>query len=160
MLKRSKLIEFLEGAENNQPDETSLASTERIVELVRNLGPEDTLLVLVSGGGSALLCQPKPPIMFEYKRQLCRSLQNAGASIAELNCVRKRLSSVKGGGLARMAYPARVLAFVLSDIVGDPIESIASGPTCLDAEGNNILSKSAAFCLDRMKSLAEILVFL
>ncbi|XP_001608135.2 glycerate kinase isoform X1 [Nasonia vitripennis] len=127
---RSSVVEYREGAEHNQPDANSAASTELIVELVENLTENDTLLTLISGGGSALLFSPKPPMTAETKGQLCRRLQNAGAGIAELNHVRKLLSKVKGGGLAKSAYPARVLALVLSDIIGDPIESIASGPTC------------------------------
>ena len=132
MLMRSRVIEYREGAENNQPDSAALANTDMIVELAESLGEKDTLIVLVSGGGSALLFRPKSPLTADRKRELCRRLQNAGASITELNCVRKRFSSVKGGGLARIAYPAKVLALVLSDIVGDPLKSIASGPTCPD----------------------------
>ncbi|KAJ8683034.1 hypothetical protein QAD02_018826 [Eretmocerus hayati] len=128
-LARTGSVEILEGAENNQPDESSLAATERIIELVRDLGDKDSLLVLVSGGGSALLCRPVEPLGLEQKRQLCLQLQNAGASISELNRVRKRLSDVKGGGLARIAYPAKVTTLLLSDVVGDPIDLIASGPT-------------------------------
>lgn len=138
---RTSVVEYCEGAEHNQPDSNSADSTQLIVELVENLAEDDTLLTLISGGGSALLFSPKPPMTAETKGQLCRSLQNAGAGIAELNHVRKMLSRVKGGGLAKSAYPARVLALVLSDIIGDPIESIASGPTCPLGTGNYILRK-------------------
>ncbi|XP_011496664.1 PREDICTED: glycerate kinase [Ceratosolen solmsi marchali] len=130
MLKRSRKIEYLEGGSGNQPDDDSVASTKKIVALAEGLGRKDTLVVLISGGGSALLSLPKKPLTSAGKRDLCMRLQNAGASITELNHVRKRLSVVKAGGLARIAYPAKVIALVLSDIVRDPIEFIASGPTC------------------------------
>lgn len=135
MLKRSKVIEYREGGENNQPDDESLAATESIIELVTDLGQADTLIVLISGGGSTLLFQPKPPLTLETKRDLCKKLQDSGASITELNAVRKMLSTVKGGGLAKLAHPAKVLTFILSDVVGDPVDFIASGPTCPITEG-------------------------
>lgn len=141
MLRRSKVIEYKEGAENNQPDDDSLSATESIIELVKDLGKDDTLIVLISGGGSALLFQPKPPLTIEKKQVLCKKLQNAGASITELNTVRKILSSVKGGGLARIAYPAKLLTLILSDIVGDPVDFIASGPTCPFSSGNSFIFK-------------------
>ncbi|XP_023245491.1 glycerate kinase [Copidosoma floridanum] len=140
MLKRSKIIEYREGAKNNQPDHASYSSTKHIIKYVQNLGKKDTLVLLISGGGSALLFAPKPPMTFEEKRDLCKRLQNSGASIGELNVVRKQMSRVKGGGLALMAYPAKVLALILSDVVGDHLEIIASGPTCPTPEGNRVES--------------------
>ncbi|KAL6263278.1 hypothetical protein P5V15_006078 [Pogonomyrmex californicus] len=122
-------IDYREGAVNNQPDSRSLDTTHDIIDLVENLTEADTLIVLVSGGGSALLYMPRPVLKQEDKMELCRKLQNAGADITELNTVRKKLSLVKGGGLARMAYPASVITLILSDIVGDPVDLIASGPT-------------------------------
>ncbi|XP_012522845.1 glycerate kinase-like [Monomorium pharaonis] len=122
-------IEYREGGVNNQPDARSLDTTHEIVDLVEGLTETDTLVVLVSGGGSALLYMPRPVLDQEDKLELCRKLQNAGADITELNTVRKKLSLVKGGGLARMAYPASVITLILSDIVGDPVDLIASGPT-------------------------------
>ncbi|XP_011867881.1 PREDICTED: glycerate kinase-like [Vollenhovia emeryi] len=126
---RGSRIECREGGVDNQPDSRSLDTTHDIVDLVEGLTETDTLVVLVSGGGSALLYMPRPVLDWEDKLELCRKLQNAGADIAELNTVRQKLSLVKGGGLARMAYPASVVALILSDIVGDPVDLIASGPT-------------------------------
>lgn len=122
-------IDYREGGVNNQPDSRSLDTTHDIIDLVEKLTEADTLMVLVSGGGSALLYMPRPILDQEDKLELCRKLQNAGADITELNTVRKKLSLVKGGGLARMAYPASVITLILSDIVGDPVDLIASGPT-------------------------------
>ncbi|XP_015597520.1 glycerate kinase [Cephus cinctus] len=122
-------LEFREGAANNMPDGDSLETTIHIMEMVKTLREEDTLMVLVSGGGSALLFLPKPPLSSNTKQQFCKKLQNAGADIKELNIVRKSISLVKGGGLAKAAYPASVIGLVLSDIIGDPIDLIASGPT-------------------------------
>lgn len=122
-------IEYHEGGINNQPDSKSLETTHKIIDLVEKLTETDTLIVLVSGGGSALLYMPRPIFDQEDKLELCKKLQNAGANITELNTVRKKLSLVKGGGLARIAYPASVITLILSDIVGDPIDLIASGPT-------------------------------
>ncbi|KAG5307080.1 GLCTK kinase, partial [Acromyrmex insinuator] len=122
-------IDYREGGVNNQPDERSLDTTHDIIDLVEKLIETDTLIVLVSGGGSALLYMPRPVLAQEDKLELCKKLQNAGADITELNTVRQKLSLIKGGGLARIAYPASVITLILSDIVGDPVDLIASGPT-------------------------------
>lgn len=127
-------IEYREGGVNNQPDSKSLETTHRILDLVETLTDTDTLIVLVSGGGSALLYMPRPTLDYEDKLHLCKKLQNAGASITELNVVRRKLSLVKGGGLARIAYPASVISLILSDIINDPIDLIASGPTVYNAK--------------------------
>ncbi|XP_026673163.1 glycerate kinase-like isoform X2 [Ceratina calcarata] len=123
------VVDYCEGGENNQADERSYETTHNIIDLVESLKEDDSLIVLVSGGGSALLYMPRPAIDPDDKLHVCRMLQAAGADIKELNIVRSKLSMVKGGGLARMAYPASILSLILSDIVGDPIELIASGPT-------------------------------
>ncbi|XP_032668854.1 glycerate kinase [Odontomachus brunneus] len=128
------VIEYREGSVDNQPDSRSLETTHRVIDLVEKLTDTDTLIVLVSGGGSALLYMPRPTLDHEDKLQLCKRLQNAGASITELNIVRRKLSLVKGGGLARMAHPAAVITLILSDIVNDPIDLIASGPTVYNAK--------------------------
>ncbi|XP_012254338.2 glycerate kinase [Athalia rosae] len=122
-------IKYREGAKNNQPDTDSVSTTHDIMDLVEGLQQGDTLIVLISGGGSALLCMPRPMLELKEKQALCKRLQDAGADIRELNSVRKQLSMVKGGGLAQLAYPASVISLILSDIVGDPIAEIASGPT-------------------------------
>lgn len=135
------VIDYREGGINNQPDSRSLDTTHDIIDLVEKLTEADTLIVLVSGGGSALLYMPRPVLDQEDKLELCKKLQNAGADIKELNTVRKKLSLVKGGGLARMAYPASVITLILSDIVGDPVDLIASGPTVYSAKApDNVIT--------------------
>lgn len=128
-LLETSVVKYYEGSENNQPDDRSLETTHEIIDLVESLTENDILIVLISGGGSALLYMPRPVIDREDKLHVCKMLQAAGADIKELNIVRSKLSMVKGGGLARMAYPASIIGLILSDIVGDPIELIASGPT-------------------------------
>lgn len=122
-------LQFQEGAVHNQPDDRSLNTTHDIIDLVESLTETDTLIVLVSGGGSALLYMPRPTIDSEDKMRLCKELQNSGADITEVNIVRRKLSMVKGGGLARMAYPASIISLIISDIINDPVDLIASGPT-------------------------------
>jgi len=114
------------------PDERGLAAAREVEALAGALGREDLLLVLLSGGASALLPAPSPGITLADKAETTALLLRAGAPIQELNTVRKHLSRLKGGGLARMAAPARVLALVLSDVVGDDLSTIASGPTVPD----------------------------
>ena len=111
------------------PDERSVAGARRALELARGLGEDDLALVLVSGGGSALMCLPIPELDLGDKRRITAALLQAGASIRELNTVRKALSQVKGGRLAEAAAPARVETLVISDVVGDDPALIASGPT-------------------------------
>lgn len=114
------------------PDEKGLEGTDHLVRLLRASG-EDTLVVcLVSGGGSALLVRPHDRIPFEDKQEITRLLLMAGADIFELNTVRKHLSAVKGGRLAELAYPAGVISLILSDVIGDRLDVIASGPTSPD----------------------------
>ncbi|CAB3227215.1 unnamed protein product [Arctia plantaginis] len=122
-------ISYYEGAKNNLPDANAENTAKAIRDLVIGLGRDDLLLVLLSGGGSALLPLPKPPITLEEKTALIKSLANSGADIKELNTVRKQLSDLKGGQLAVKAKPAQVISLILSDIVGDPLDLIASGPT-------------------------------
>ena len=113
------------------PDAASVEGTGRILELVHGLRPEDTVLFLVSGGGSALFEKPLVPL--EELADVNRQLLAGGASIAEMNTIRKRLSAVKGGRFAELCRPARVFTVVLSDVVGDRLDVIASGPACPDA---------------------------
>lgn len=126
--KGNKLI-YKEGAEGNLPDKAAEYSAKCIAELASKLSKDDILIVLISGGGSALLPFPKAPITLEEKCLLIKQLSIRGTTILELNCVRKRLSDLKGGGLAILAYPATVISLILSDIIGDPLDCIASGPT-------------------------------
>jgi hydroxypyruvate reductase len=115
------------------PDARGEAAGRAILERVRGAGKDDVVFVLISGGGSALTPSPTPPITLEEKRAVTRLLLAAGANITELNAVRKHLSLFKGGQLARAAAPARVITLVLSDVIGDPLDVIASGPTAPDS---------------------------
>lgn len=125
----NKYVRYSEGAKNNLPDKCAEATAIKIKKLASSLTANDLLLVLISGGGSALMPLPKEPITLDEKTDLVRKLANAGADIVELNTVRKRLSELKGGQLAIRAQPADVVTLILSDIVGDPLDLIASGPT-------------------------------
>jgi glycerate-2-kinase len=116
----------------NEPTLEGVEGTEKILNIVDQLTADDLCLVLISGGGSALLPAPKPPITLEHKHAVTRFLMHCGAAIHELNAVRKRLSRVKGGGLARASRAGQLLALIISDIVGDPLDMIASGPTYPD----------------------------
>ncbi|KAE8751887.1 hypothetical protein FOCC_FOCC001364 [Frankliniella occidentalis] len=122
-------VEILEGAANNLPDKEAEENTRKILKIVEDLKEDDTLLVLISGGGSALLSLPVHPLTLEEKLQVIKQLANAGADILQLNCVRKSLSAVKGGQLAAAAQPATIISLILSDVIGDPVDFIASGPT-------------------------------
>jgi glycerate 2-kinase len=106
--------------------------TKRILELVRSAGEKDLIICLLSGGGSALLVAPVSEVTLEDKQKVTDLLLKAGASIGELNAVRKHLSSVKGGRLARAVYPASLVTLILSDVIGDRLDVIASGPTAPD----------------------------
>ena len=112
------------------PDENSFRATQATIDLVKDLTPEDTVLFLLSGGGSALF--EKPLIPAEELTDLTKQLLACGADIVEMNTVRKRLSAVKGGRYAELCAPARVFSIVLSDIIGDPLDMIASGPAYPD----------------------------
>ncbi|XP_049287984.1 glycerate kinase [Anopheles funestus] len=129
-LSPNTVIEVIECAHNNLPDERSLMAARKMKQIAHNMTSEDILCVLVSGGGSALLCLPKAPVTLTEKLQIVKLLSTSGASIDELNYVRIALSDVKGGQLALLAKNAcRIYSYVISDIVGDPIALIASGPT-------------------------------
>jgi glycerate 2-kinase len=114
------------------PDERGRAAAVELRQLAASAGPDDLVIFVVSGGGSALLPAPAPPITLEDKRRVTELLLAAGATIADLNTVRKHLSLVKGGQLARAAAPATVLTLALSDVIGNSIDVIASGPTAPD----------------------------
>ena len=114
------------------PDGRGLAASARLLALAQSATADDLVIVLVSGGGSALTPAPAPPITLEEKQAVTRLLLAAGATINELNAVRKHLSRFKGGLLARAAWPATVLTLALSDVIGDPLDVIGSGPTAPD----------------------------
>ena len=114
------------------PDSRGLAASARLLALAEGAREGDLVLFLVSGGGSALTPAPAPPVTLEEKQKVTRFLLASGATIGELNAVRKHLSRFKGGLLARAAWPATVLTLALSDVIGDPLDVIASGPTAPD----------------------------
>ncbi len=115
------------------PDENGARSTREIVQLLRDLEPDDLVLCLLSGGGSALLELPVESISLDDFRALTNALLKSGATVNELNALRKHLSQVKGGGIARHAQPASVVSLILSDVLGSPLDVIASGPTAPDS---------------------------
>lgn len=127
-LRRIDLIE----AGHPLPDAEGLRGARRIADLAAGAGADDMVLVLVSGGGSALLPMPAEGIDLEEKVAVTDLLLRSGATITEVNSVRKHLSRIKGGGLARMAAPAAVVTLILSDVLGNPLDAIASGPTVPD----------------------------
>lgn len=140
------------------PDENSFAATRAALELTGKLTEQDTVLFLLSGGGSALFEQPLIPA--EQLQELTRQMLASGADIVEINTIRKRLSAVKGGKFALHCSPARVFAVVLSDIIGDPLDMIASGPaypdssTCEKAQA--IATKYALTLTPEMRRLLDI----
>jgi glycerate-2-kinase len=130
-LYKSEKINIFEAG-HPIPDENGLIGTEEVIRLLRHI-PENTLLVcLISGGGSALLVSPYKGITLYEKQKLTGLLLKAGADISALNTVRKHLSRVKGGRLAEIAYPAPIVSLILSDVIGDRLDVIASGPTSPD----------------------------
>lgn len=128
----SRRIEIAEAA-HPVPDQAGIDATQRILDMVSGLTPDDLVICLISGGGSALLSAPLAGITLGEKQELNRALLACGASITEMNCVRRHLSRVKGGRLAAACFPACVATLMISDIPGDSPVDIASGPTVGDA---------------------------
>ena len=124
-------IEIVEAA-HPVPDAAGLDAARRILDRVRGLGPDDVVLCLISGGGSALLPLPGKGLTLADKQAINRALLHSGATIAEMNCVRRHLSAIKGGRLAAACHPARVITLLISDVPGDNPMDIASGPTVPD----------------------------
>ncbi len=114
------------------PDEAGVAGSRRLLELAREAGPRDLVIALISGGGSALMPLPAAGLTLADKQATTRELLACGAEISEINTIRKHLSAIKGGQLARSIAPATTVTLVISDVIGDPLESIASGPTVPD----------------------------
>ena len=123
-----KIIE----ARHPLPDERGVAATREILSLLSQADQSDLVLCLLSGGASALLTAPATGLTLTDLQQTISLLLHSGADIGEINAVRKHLDGIKGGGLAQVAAPARVISFILSDVVGDPLDIIASGPTAPD----------------------------
>jgi hydroxypyruvate reductase len=146
-------IEVVEAG-HPSPDASSLAAGARLLTLATRLARDETLVCLISGGGSSLASQPLPVLRFEQKRAAANYLIRHGADIREINCVRKHLSRLKGGRLAAAAHPNPVATFAISDVPGDDVGAIASGPTVPDpttqAEALAILEKY------RYPALAEL----
>jgi hydroxypyruvate reductase len=132
-------------ASHPMPDTEGLRAAQRALDLVSGLGPDDLVLALISGGGSALLPLPAPGLTLADKRAVTGALLRSGATIAEINAVRKHLSAIKGGRLAAAAAPARVVSLIISDVPGDDPAIVASGPTLPDpttfAEARAVIAK-------------------
>jgi glycerate 2-kinase len=125
-------IEIVQAA-HPVPDEAGLRATERIRALVQGLTVDDLVIALISGGGSSLLVAPAPGLTLADKQAVNKALLASGATISEMNCVRRHLSAVKGGRLAAACHPARIVTLLISDVPGDDPADIASGPTVADA---------------------------
>src|SRR5690349_12404439 len=123
-----KHVEIVEAA-HPVPDAASVTAAQRMLSLVGDLGPDDVVLCLISGGGSSLLALPIGGLTLADKQAVNRALLKSGASIREMNCVRRHLSGIKGGRLAAACHPARVVTLLISDVPGDDPTVIASGPT-------------------------------
>jgi hydroxypyruvate reductase len=126
-----KIIEQVE-ASHPVPNEAGIAGAQRILDMARSADEKSLVICLLSGGASALMIAPVEGVTLQDKQETTRLLLNAGASIFELNAVRKHLSSVKGGKLAQMVFPAQLVTLIVSDVIGDPLDVIASGPTSPD----------------------------
>ena len=127
----SARIEVVEAA-HPVPDAAGLAAAQRILDLAQELTSDDLVVCLISGGGSSLLSLPAPGLALSDKQQINQALLASGATISEMNCVRKHLSAIKGGRLALACAPARVVSLLISDVPGDDPTVIASGPTVAD----------------------------
>src|SRR5438093_6392358 len=124
-------IEIIEAA-HPVPDAAGINAARRIQGLVQGLSADDLVLCLISGGGSSLLVAPCDGLTLEDKQAVNKALLTSGASISEMNCVRRHLSAIKGGRLAAACFPARVVTLLISDVPGDSPIDIASGPTVAD----------------------------
>jgi glycerate-2-kinase len=135
----------LHEASHPIPDETGIEGTRRMLGMAEQAKEEDLIICLISGGGSSLMPLPRGKISIVDKRKITDALLKSGATINEINTVRKHISDFKGGWLAKKAYPATILNLILSDVVGDPLDFIASGPTVPDSttfgDATNVLKK-------------------
>ncbi|TFG76264.1 MAG: DUF4147 domain-containing protein, partial [Thermodesulfobacteriales bacterium] len=137
-------IKINEGA-HPVPDEAGLKGSQEIIELLKKTSEKDLVICLISGGGSALLPLPAGNLTLEDKQAVTKSLLECGADIHEINSIRKRISAVKGGRLAEHVYPSTLISLILSDVIGDDLDVIASGPTVPDThtfhDCRNIIQK-------------------
>jgi glycerate-2-kinase len=123
----------LHGSSHPVPDEAGVEGTRKMLEIAEHAEKDDLVICLISGGGSSLMPLPRGDILLSDKREITSALLKSGATINEINTVRKHISDFKGGWLAKKAYPATILNLILSDVVGDPLDFIASGPTVPDS---------------------------
>jgi hydroxypyruvate reductase len=147
-LEKIRLLE----AGHPTPDENGWRATQELIDLVTGLDRQDLIIFLLSGGGSALLPMPVTPITLAEKMATTDLLLKCGASIQEMNTIRKHLSQVKGGQLARLSHPATLISLILSDVVGDPLDVIASGPTV----GDPTTFEDCLEVLDRYALMGEL----
>jgi len=131
-LHQTKIVKLHE-ASHPIPDESGVEGTRKMLEMAEKAGEDDLIICLISGGGSSLMPMPKGEITVADKRRITEDLLKCGATINEINTVRKHISEFKGGWLAKKAYPATILNLILSDVLGDPLDFIASGPTVPDS---------------------------
>lgn len=161
---RLRMIKLIEAG-HPLPTEASVRGAEEMMDLVDGLGAQDIVICLLSGGGSSLVTLPAEGISLEELRETTQLLLKSGASIQEVNAVRKHLSRIKGGQLAKAAYPAKVITLLISDVVGDRLDTIASGPTYPDSttysdvlaviEKYRLTEKAPKNVLKHLKSGAE-----
>ena len=153
----TQFIEVLQ-ASHPVPDQAGVDASKRILEAVQGLSADDLVLCLISGGGSALLSLPAEGLTLEDKASFTNQLLRSGATIAEMNCVRKHLSAIKGGRLAMACYPARVVSLIISDVPGDDLSSIASGITTPDpstyADALAVIEK---YAIDAPQAILDVL---
>ncbi|MGF6115827.1 glycerate 2-kinase [Janthinobacterium lividum] len=150
-------IEIVE-ASHPVPDQAGMEAARRMLGLVANLQANDTVLCLISGGGSSLLALPLEGISLEDKQALNRALLASGATIGEMNCVRRHLSAIKGGRLAAACHPAQVITLAISDVPGDKLGDIASGPTVGDATTcEDALAIVRRYGMDLPESIRKVL---
>ncbi len=151
-------IEIMESS-HPVPDDASVLAAQRIVQLVSGLTADDLVICLISGGGSSLMVLPGDGLTLQDKQDINRALLKSGATIGEMNCVRRHLSSIKGGRLAAACHPARVVTLLISDVPGDDPADIASGPTSADrttcADALAILQRYQIALPDAVRALLE-----
>ena len=141
-----KWVKVIE-ASHPMPDIAAVEATTKLINAVSFLKKSDTVICLISGGGSSLMCHPVDGVSLAEKQKITFSLLKSGAAIHEINCVRKKLSAIKGGKLANICKPASIITLIISDIPGNDISMVASGPTVTDASTGN----EALEILDRYK---------
>ena len=150
-------------AGHNEPTQAGIDGSLEILQLVSRLSADDVCIVLISGGGSALLPCPREGITLADKQQLTHLMMQSGATINELNCVRRKLSRIKGGGLARACRAGKTISLIISDVIGDPLDTIASGPTVPDAsstaEARAVFNRFTASAADVSSAVRQILEF-